>query len=313
MRTSFHSEPHRETHLNVPCPQSWLQLERRKISKSSTQASSSIGSLIKVPEPPVLPYFKPHDYVEVLAQIHEELENCPLHEQSNLYLLQFQVFRGLGEAKLMHRSLRLAWLNASSVHEKIIFGSWLKYEKKGEDLIFDLLASCSKCSPEFGPVDVATELPIDLSSQSSEDMPISSSQTFKSVIFRIGNEKVQCDRWKIAGLSAPFNAMLNGCFTESHCEEIDLSENYISPVGMRAISEFSLTGCLSVVPPNVLLEILAFTNKFCCERLKDACDRKLASLVSSIPDAIELIEYAIEENSPILAASCLQVFLTRTS
>ncbi|KAG2693721.1 hypothetical protein I3760_08G109700 [Carya illinoinensis] len=103
--------------------------------------------------------------------------------------------------------------------------------------------------------------------------------------------------------------MLNGCFTESLCEEIDLSENNISPSGMRAVNEFSISSSLNEVPTNLLLEILVFANKFCCERLKDACDRKLASQVSTREDAVELMEYALEENTPILAASCLQVFL----
>ncbi|KAF9593598.1 hypothetical protein IFM89_024249 [Coptis chinensis] len=92
--------------------------------------AASIESLIKVPEPPILPFYKPVDYVEVLAQIHEELESYP-HERSNLYLLQFQVFRGLEEVKLLQRSLLLAWQKASTIHEKIVFGAWLKYEKLG--------------------------------------------------------------------------------------------------------------------------------------------------------------------------------------
>ena len=48
------------------------------------------GSLIKVPNPPIVPHFKPLDYVQVLAQIHEELESCAPNERTSLYLLQFQ-------------------------------------------------------------------------------------------------------------------------------------------------------------------------------------------------------------------------------
>lgn len=266
-------------------------------------------SLIKVPEPAILPFFKPVDYVEVLAQIHEELDSCPPQERSNLYLLQFQVFRGLGEVKLMRRSLRAAWQKSSTVHERLVFGAWLKYEKQGEEPIADLLASCGKCTQEFGPIDVASQLPLALNSSSCETMSMNGNQILTNVVFRIGDEKVVCDRKKISSLSAPFHAMLNGCFTESLCEDIDVSENNISASGMRAIKEFSLTGDLSEVRPDLLLEILVFANKFCCERLKDACDRRLASLVSSRDDAVELLEYALEENCRILAASCLQVFL----
>lgn len=309
MKNLFPSESCKETQLNAFNPQSWLQVERGKLSKFSSQSSSSIESLIKVPEPPILPFFKPVDYVEVLAHIHEELESCPPQERSNLYLLQFQVFRGLGEVKLMRRSLRSAWQRASTVQEKLIFGAWLKYEKQGEELIADLLASCGKCAQEFGPIDIASQLPADSNTSSNEAVVMNGNEILKTVIFRIGDEKIVCDRQKIAGLSAPFHAMLNGCFTESLQEDIDLSENNISPSGMRAIHEFCMTGSLGEVPPNLLLEILIFGNKFCCERLKDACGRKLASLVSSRDDAVELIDYALEENSPVLAASCLQVFL----
>ncbi|KAB1203339.1 ETO1-like protein 1 [Morella rubra] len=311
MRTFFPSDSCKETQLNAVNPQSWLQVERGKLSKFASQysSSSSIDSLIKVPEPPILPFFKPADYVEVLAQIHEELESCPPQERSNLYLLQFQVFRGLGETKLMRRSLRAAWQKASTIHEKLVFGAWLKYEKQGEDLIADLLGTCGKCAQEFGPIDVASQLPFDGNVNAHESVLMNGNQVSRNVSFRIGDEKIVCDRKKISGLSSPFNAMLNGCFAESLYEEIDLSENNISPSGLRAVKEFSMSGSLSEVPPNLLLEILAFANKFCCQRLKDACDRKLASLVTSREDAVELMEYAFEENTPILAASCLQAFL----
>ncbi|KAI9181034.1 hypothetical protein LWI28_010677 [Acer negundo] len=311
MRTFFPSDSCKESQLNGFNPQSWLQVERGKLPKLSSlySSSSSKESFIKVPEPSILPYYKPADYVGVLAQIHEELESCPVQKRSGLYLLQFQIFRGLGEAKLMRRSLRKAWQKASSVHEKLVFGAWLRYEKQGEELISDLLANCDKCAQEFGPVDIASQFQTDRNVGSHETVLMSGNQIPGHVAFRIGEEKIVCDRHRIAALSAPFHAMLNGFFMESLCEEIDLSENNISPSGMRVISEFSVTGSLNEVPPNLLLEILVFANKFCCENLKDVCDRKLASLVSSREDAIELMEYAFEENSPVLAASCLQVFL----
>ncbi|XP_059660447.1 ETO1-like protein 1 [Cornus florida] len=309
MRTFFPSETCKETQLNAFNPQSWLQVERGKLSKFSSQPPSSIESLIKVPEPQILPFYKPVNYVEVLAQIHEELESCSPRERSNLYLLQFQVFKGLGEVKLMRRSLRSAWMKASTVHEKLVFGAWLKYEKQGEELISDLLTSCGKWAMEFGQIDIASEFPTVFNVSSTGAVAMNGNQISRTVSFRIGDEKIACDRQKIAGLSAPFHAMLNGCFTESLLEDIDLSENNISPTGMRAINEFSLTGNLSEVPQHLLLEILVFANKFCCESLKDACDRSLASLVSSRHDAVELLEYALEENSPVLATSCLQVFL----
>ncbi|KAG5125938.1 hypothetical protein JHK82_026773 [Glycine max] len=310
MRTFFTAESCKEAHHSALNPQSWLQVERGKLPRLSSQSSSaSIESLIKVPQSPILPFFKPVDYVEVLAQIHEELESCPPQEQSNLFLLQYQVFKGLGDVKLMRRSLRSAWQRANTVHEKIIFGAWLKYEKQGEELVAQLLTACGKCEKEFGPIDVESHIPFDKNVSSQDRALMNGNDASEYVIFKIGDEKIVCDRQKISELSAPFHAMLKGCFRESLSETIDLSENNLSPSGMRAVSYFSLTDSLLDVPPNLLVEILAFANKYCCEGLKQACDRRLASLVSSREDALELMEYAVDQNSAVLAASCLQVLL----
>ncbi|PKA48804.1 ETO1-like protein 1 [Apostasia shenzhenica] len=309
MRNFFVSESCKETQLHPFNPQSWLQVERGKQSKFSSHSPSSIESLIKVAEPPILPFFKPIDYVEILAQIHEELESCPLQDKPELYLLQYLVFRGLGEVKLLQRSLRSAWEMATTVHEKLIFGAWLKYEKTGDEPISDLLVSCGKCSQEFSLLDIASEIPF----HACEAMCTSGSsygEQSNIIIFHVGEEKIACHRQNIAALSAPFNTMLNGCFTESVQKVIDMSENGISPLGMRAIRDFSLSGSLGdSLSLDVLMEILIFANKFCCERLKAICDRKLASSVSSRRDTVELMEFALEENCPILAASCLQTFL----
>uniref|UniRef100_M4C9I9 ETO1-like protein 1 n=1 Tax=Brassica campestris TaxID=3711 RepID=M4C9I9_BRACM len=253
MRTFYPSDScSKESHLNSLNPQSWLQVERGKLSSSaSSSAPLCRESFIKVPEPQILPHYKPLDYVEVLAQIHEELESCSLQDRSSLYLLQYQVFRGLGETKLGQRSLRSAWQEATTVHEKVVFGSWLRYEKQGEEVIAELLSSCGKYSEEFVPLDIASYLPVtspEAASVKKED----------------------------ASLSAPY---------------------------------FSVANVLIGVSKNLLIEVLVFANKFCCERLKDACDRELASLVSSMECAVELMDFALEESSPILAASCLQVFL----
>uniref|UniRef100_A0ACD5UHL9 Uncharacterized protein n=2 Tax=Avena sativa TaxID=4498 RepID=A0ACD5UHL9_AVESA len=185
---------------------------------------------MKMPEPPVLPHFKPADYVDILAQIHEELEYCPPDERSCLYLLQFQVFRGLGEAKLSRRSLQAAWEKASTIHEKLIFGAWLKYEKREEESISDLLGSCGKCSQEFKLLDFVSSLEshgigYDDGSDEFRGSPV--------VHFRIRDDMIACDRRKLAALSTPLYAMLNGGFKESHLEVIDMSQNGISPIELR--------------------------------------------------------------------------------
>ncbi|KAJ4867567.1 ETO1-like protein 1 [Raphanus sativus] len=311
MRTFYPSDSFsKESHLNSLNPQSWLQVERGKLSSSaSSSAPLCRESFIKVPEPQILPHYKPLDYVEVLAQIHEELESCSLQERSSLYLLQYQVFRGLGETKLGQRSLRSAWQEATTVHEKVVFGSWLRYEKQGEEVIAELLSSCGKYSEEFVPLDIASCSAV-TSASSPEAASVKAKRSIsRNVVFKIGEERVACDRKRFASLSAPFHAMLYGSFTESLLDEIDMSENHVSPSAMRVVRDFSVASVLIGVSKNLLLEVLVFANKFCCERLKDACDRELACLVSSMECAIELMDFALEESSPILSASCLQVFL----
>jgi tetratricopeptide (TPR) repeat protein len=263
-------------------------------------------------DPPILPYFKPADYVSVLAQIHEELEQCTAEKQSDRYLVQYHVFRGLGETKLLQRSLHSAWKHSHNVHEKIIYSTWLRYEKQGEEFITDLLSSCGKCCKELEPVDVSLDIP---ARASIPVYPTSTSndklEEATMVTFQIGEEMVICERSKIASLSIPFHTMLNGPFTESNLEVINLSENGISAAGMRCIANFSVTGILDgdSLSVDILLEILMFANKFCCERLKESCDRKLASFVCSRQEAIELITCALEENALVLGATCMQVLL----
>lgn len=66
---------------------------------------------------------------------------------------------------------------------------------------------------------------------------------------------------------------------------------------------------MDLFSPKVVLELLSFANRFCCEEMKSDCDIHLASLVSCIEDALILIEYGLEERANFLVASCLQVLL----
>jgi hypothetical protein len=124
-------------------------------------------------------------------------------------LIQSQVFRGLGEPKLRQRSLHSAWRHSGTVHEKVIFGAWLRYEKRGEEIIADVLASCRKCCREFGPIDVASEMPMRNFEIVGSEMDLTS-HISSIVTFQIRDGRVTCDRCKIAALSIPFCSMLNG-------------------------------------------------------------------------------------------------------
>ncbi|BAT93112.1 hypothetical protein VIGAN_07201400 [Vigna angularis var. angularis] len=78
---------------------------------------------------------------------------------------------------------------------------------------------------------------------------------------------------------------------------------------MMVVEIFSRTKRLSEFPPNVILEMLSFSNKFCCEEMKHACETHLASLVLNMDDVVLLIEYGLEDTTYLLVAACLQVFL----
>eukprot|EP01018_Ginkgo_biloba_P002417 Gb_16867 [translate_table: standard] len=326
MRNLWRTDSCRGSQIYTPSPiertQSSLQMEGGNTGRMSCSDPSSFysSSLIKVAEPPVDRFFKPLDFVEALAKIHEELEVASEYERQDLYLLQSEVFRGVGETKLLRRSLRAAWQYSSTIHEKIVYSAWLKHEKYG-DSINDLLSHCSKCAQEFTPLDIISQFSPKVASYDSIDPFISAGiecpggddpiavAFSNTVVFRIGEEEVVCDRQKIAAISVPFHTMLNGCFVESRKRDINLSENGVSAAGMRGINEFSQTGMLTSLSPDVLLEVLGFANRFCCERLKDACDKSLAALIHTRQDAVAFLEHGLEENARVLVTSCLQIFL----
>ncbi|KAI4382438.1 hypothetical protein MLD38_008404 [Melastoma candidum] len=100
-----------------------------------------------------------------------------------------------------------------------------------------------------------------------------------TVIFCIGDEEVQCGRTKLASLSIPFSAMLCGGFAESATTRVDFSLNGISVEGMRALEAYSRTRRLDSFSPQVVLELLSFSNTYCCGEMKS----RLRCLLSFTP------------------------------
>ncbi|XP_044505623.1 ethylene-overproduction protein 1-like isoform X2 [Mangifera indica] len=131
----------------------------------------------------------------------------------------------------------------------------------------------------------------------------------KDFAFCIGDEEINFNRYKIAALSSSFKAMLYGEFIESKRDKIDFSKVEISVKGLGALEMYSRSGRVDLFCPEIILELLSFANRFCCEEMKSACDAHLASLVVNIEDALILIEYGLEERANLLVASCLQVLL----
>ncbi|CAA6658504.1 unnamed protein product [Spirodela intermedia] len=157
--------------------------------------------------------------------------------------------QGLGERKLLRPSLRCAWHKATTAYEKLVFLAWLNTRTTTRRRAHRLL--CSGGDGRHG----------------RRGDSHSSSATAAS--------------GEMAALSAPFDAMLNGSFSESKLEIIDMSENGISTLGMRQVCKFSETGNLGDLPPQLLLEILIFANRFCCESSRAPATGKLAAFVAS--------------------------------
>ncbi|KAJ4823524.1 Ethylene-overproduction protein 1 [Turnera subulata] len=280
-------------------------------------------------EPQIEACLKSVDFVETLADLYRRIENCPQFEKSGMFLEQCAVFRGLSDPKMFRRSLRAARQHAVDVHSKIVLASWLRFERREDELVGTSAMECCgrnlECPraclvPGYNPESVndrclCTSLEEEECSTSDDyqvdvdDDDEEEDDDDTDMSFCIGDEEIRCVRYKIASLSRPFKAMLYGGFKESRREMINFTQNGISVDGMRAVEIFSRTKNVSSFDPSIVLELLSLANRFCCDEMKAACDVYLASLVCDIDVAEMLIEYGLEETAYILVAACLQVFL----
>ncbi|CAH8358330.1 unnamed protein product [Eruca vesicaria subsp. sativa] len=274
-------------------------------------------------EPHIDPSLKFPDLVDRMAEIYRRIDNSDQSERSGAYLEQCAVFRGLSDPKLFRRSLRCSRQHAVDVHSKVVLSSWLRFERREDELIGTTSMDCcgrilecpkatlvsgydpetiyDPCLCSGGGVSVSD---VQECSTSSEEEALD-----YDMAFCIGDEEVRCVRYKIASLSRPFKAMLYGGFNEMKRGTINFTHNGISVEGMRAAEIFSRTSQLDDFPPHVVLELLKLANRFCCDELKARCDEHLARLVGSLDEAMLLIEYGLEEAAYLLVAACLQVFL----
>ncbi|KAF4370768.1 hypothetical protein G4B88_030488 [Cannabis sativa] len=276
-------------------------------------------------EPCLEPYLKPVDLIGSLAELYRRIEGCPSPSKKSLLLVeQYSLMRGLADPKLLRRCLRAARQQAEDVHSKVVLSAWLRFERREDELVgvspmdcgghvlecpkaalvkgYDPNSIFKDCHCCCGPSEVINESILEKNECFEEENDVS---------FYIGEEEIKCVRCRMATLSTPFKAMLYGSFKESRKENIDFSQNGISVEGMRAVEVYSRTKRLDFFSPKILVELLSFSNRFCCDEMKAACDAQLASLVVTIDDALILIEYGLEETANILVASCLQVLLRR--
>lgn len=212
---------------------------------------------------------------------------------------------------------------APDVHSKVVLAAWLRYDRRDDELVgvtssncggrvlecpkaalekgYDLGSVLNNCRCHF------SEPKVESSGFSIGGGECSTSEQDCDLYISIGDVETCCNRGRIAALSSPLRAMLYGNFIESSREKIDFSPVGISLEGMRGVEVFSRTGKLGPFAPNIVLELLCFANRFCCEEMKSSCDKYLASIVSNIDEALVLIEYGLEEMAHLLVASCLQV------
>ncbi|OVA02767.1 Tetratricopeptide TPR-1 [Macleaya cordata] len=304
---------------------------RSKLNQSFSVAENLLPFGLPVTdllEPPIEPYLKSVNFVESLADVYRRLENSPPLEKSGIYLEQYSLFRGLSEPKLLRRSLRSARQYAVDVHSKVVLSAWLRFERREDELDGSSSMDCgggrilecpkSSLISGYDPESVYDACPCRQTSaakvsidddEEEEEEECSTSEEDSDISFCIGDDEIRCMRYNIACLSRPLKTMLYGGFIESRREKINFSRNEISVKGMRAVELFSRTKKLNSFPPQIVLELLSFANRFCCEEMKSACDAHLAALVCNIEDALLLVEYGLEETAYLLVASCLQVFL----
>lgn len=275
-------------------------------------------------EPQIESCLKFVDYIDVLADLYRRIEKCPQFEKSGMYLEQCAIFRGLSDPKLFRRTIRSARQHAVDVHSKIVFAAWLRYERREDELVgTDSMGCCGRnieCpkatlvagyNPEsvYDPCTCRTPRGRFEDDSSIWDDECSTADDDGDMSFCIGDEEIRCIRSNIASLSTPFRTMLYGGFRESRREMIHFTHNGISVEGMRAVEAYSRTKKLDSFDPQRILELLSFSNRFCCDNLKSACDAYLASLVNDLEDALLLMEHGLDENAYLLVAACVQVFL----
>lgn len=275
-------------------------------------------------EPSIDPHLKPIDLPETLADLYGRLETASQSKKSLLFMEQYSVLRCLGDPKLLRRCLCAARQNAEDVHSKVVLSAWLRFVRREDELVgvsaMDCgghILECPKAALVSGYCLNSVHEHCEYLKDHSEvfNQPILkgneclNSDGDSDVSFCIGNEEIKCVRYRIAALSRAFKVMLFGRFLESKLDKIDFSRDGISVKGMRAVEVYSRTRRLDLFSPEVVLELLSFANRFCCEEMKSACDAYLASLVHNIEEALVLIEYGLEETANLLVATCLQLLL----
>ncbi|KAA3485709.1 ethylene-overproduction protein 1-like [Gossypium australe] len=271
--------------------------------QNSSKACSGSGAETLIPfgfprtdhlEPSIEPHLQPIQLIETLADLFRRSEACLESEKSLIYIEQYSILSSLVTEKM------------PPCRKATCLGSaWLRYERREDELegvspmdcSSRFILECPKATLVSGydPNSIYDNCKCYQECAKSTDSHISKAKTLEEdsdVSFCVGNEEIDCIRFKIAALSRPLKAMLYGSFKESKSRKIDFSHTGISVEGMRAVDLYSRTRRVDLFPPEVVLELLSFANRFCCEEMK--------SDLSCIEDALILIEYGLEERANFL-------------
>lgn len=311
-------------------------INEHRIQSLASKPKSKINSILEIDynlpfplpssdsiEPPIDPFLKPINLIESLSEFYSRLENSSISQKPLLCVEQYSLLRGLADHKLLRRCLRIARQSADDVVTKIVLSAWLRFERREDEFVGvssldcnGYVLECPKANLVSGFSSCSVTSHCQCVHQVNQDVISTISEVGLSLLdeesdvsFCFGNEEIKCVRFKIAALSEPFKAMLYGGFAESNMRKIDFSLNAICPEAMRAVEIYSRSKRLEIFCVDTVLELLSFSNRFCCEEMKADCDAYLASSVGNLDDALTLIHYGLEERASLLVGSCLQVLL----
>ena len=145
------------------------------------------------------------------AQIYAAIGGTSNDEKSSFYLEQSFIFRGLDEMKLTRRSIQAARQYSTSIHEKIVYTAWLKYEKRDEEMNINPITTCNgnvlECPRaalilEPSPSMICDPCPCKTVFSWKENWSHWSDHFMEdNVVFRIGDRKVASNRKSLAARS----------------------------------------------------------------------------------------------------------------
>ncbi|KAE8728891.1 hypothetical protein F3Y22_tig00004046pilonHSYRG00099 [Hibiscus syriacus] len=143
---------------------------------------------------------------------------------------------------------------AVDVHSKVVLAAWLRYERREDELVGTNSMNCwgrnIECPKATLIAGYNPEFIYD---------PCNCSKTPRGEI-----EDEECST--------------SGGYGESKREKINFTLNSISVECMKAAELYTRTRRVDSLDPQIIMDLLSFSNRFCCDNLKSACDSYLASL-----------------------------------